>query len=85
MVAGAGILVTSKNRENAERFLKFMLSKVAQQYFAGQTFEYPLVEGVKTHRLLVPLSDLSKPEVDMADLGDLVGTQAMLRDLGIIP
>ena len=85
MVAGAGILETSKNRENAERFLKFMLSKVAQQYFAGQTYEYPLVEGVNTHRLLVPLADLSKPEVDMADLGDLVGTQAMLRDLGIIP
>ena len=85
MVSGAGILETSKNRENAERFLKFMLSKVAQQYFAGQTFEYPLVEGVKTHRLLIPLSDLNKPEVDMADLGDLVGTQAMLRDIGIIP
>ena len=45
LVAGAGILETAENRDNAERFLKFMLSKVGQQYFAGQTFEYPLVEG----------------------------------------
>ena len=43
MVAGAGIAGTAKNRENAEKFLKFMLSTVGQQYFAGQTFEYPLV------------------------------------------
>ena len=34
MVAGAGILETAEKRENAERFLRFMLSKVAQQYFA---------------------------------------------------
>ncbi|CAI8030392.1 Iron uptake protein A2 [Geodia barretti] len=47
MVAGAGILGTSENRDNAETFMRFMLSKVAQQYFAGQRFEYPLVEGVK--------------------------------------
>ena len=37
MVAGAGILSSGENRENAERFLEFMLSQVAQQYFAGQT------------------------------------------------
>ena len=85
MVAGAGILESAKNRASAERFLRFMLSKVAQQYFAGQTFEYPLVEGVNTHRLLVPLSELNNPEIDMASLGDIKGTQSLMRELGIIP
>ena len=85
MVAGAGILDTSENRENAEKFLNFMLSLAGQQYFAGQTFEYPLVEGVKTSRLLSPISEINRPEIDMASLSDLKGTQTMLRDLGIIP
>jgi len=85
MVAGAGILQVSENRQNAERFLRFMLSTVAQQYFAGKTFEYPLVEGVNTHRLLPPISDLNSPDIDAAKLADLAGTQALLRDLGIIP
>ena len=85
LVAGSGTLRTADNRENAEKFLKFMLSKVAQQYFASQTFEYPLVDGVKTSRNLPPLSDLKKPNIDMASLGDLKGTQPLLRDLGIIP
>ena len=84
MVAGAGILKTSRNRDNAEKLLKFMLSTVGQHYFAGQTYEYPLVEGIKTHRLLKPVEEINKPDLDMADLADLEGTQRLLRELGIL-
>ena len=85
LVAGAAVLATSRNKENAEKFLRFMLSKVAQQYFAGQTFEYPLVDGVRTQGLLKPLQDIDHPQLDMAALADLKGTQRLLRELGIIP
>ena len=85
LVNGAGILSTSKNVENAERFLEFMLSVMGQQYFTSQTFEYPLVEGVKTDGLLVPLEDLELPDVDLSRLDDVQGTQALLRELKIIP
>ena len=85
MVAGASILNTSENRDNAEAFMRFMLSRVAQQYFAGQTFEYPLVEGVKTHRLLPPLDTLNGPDIDLSQLSDLQGTDALLRETGVIP
>ncbi len=85
MVAGAGVLKTADNRENAVRFLEFMLSTVAQQYFAGRTYEYPMVEGVNTHRLLTPLDRITKPSIDMASLEDVKGTQDMLRELGILP
>ncbi len=85
MVAGAGVLNTSENRQNAEAFMRFMLSKVAQQYFAGQTFEYPLVEGVKTHRLLPPIDTLNGPGIDLSQLSDLQGTDALLRETGVIP
>lgn len=85
MVAGAGILETSDNRDNAEKFLRFMLSTVSQQYFAGQTFEYPLTDGVATNRLLTPLNEINNPEIDVVLLSDLKGTQKLLRDVGIIP
>ena len=85
MVAGAGILESSENKENAERFLEFMLSTVAQQYFAGQTYEYPLVEGVNTQRGLVPLADIAQPSIPMKDLVDLEGTQQLLRETGVLP
>ena len=87
MVSGAGIVDTGKNRANAEKFLRFMTSKVAQQYFTGQIYEYPVLagdHGVKTHMLLPALEDLNKPDLSMEDLSDLTGTQVIFRDLGML-
>ena len=85
MVAGAGILEASKNKDPARKFLEFMLSTVGQQYFAGQTFEYPLVEEVNTPHVLVPLSEINQPSIPLADLTGLRSTQALLRTAGVIP
>ncbi len=85
MVAGAGILDTASNPEAAEQFLDFLLSPVAQQYFATQTFEYPLVEGVVTARELPALAELNAANIDLADLADLQGTVELLRETGVLP
>ena len=85
MVAGAGMLKTSDNQENAIKFLRFLLSTVAQQYFAMQTWEYPLIEGVVTPHGLTPLADLHGIEMDLADLADLQGTVALLSEVGALP
>lgn len=85
MISGAGILSTSRNKENAERFVSFLLSTVAQQYFAGQTYEYPLVDGVNIHRLLTPLDQINRPDIGMAELADLEGATEMLRQAGALP
>ncbi len=85
LVNGAAVLSTAENAREAERFLGFMLSLAAQQYFASQTFEYPLIDGVRTHRLLTPLSEVDVPDVDLSQLDDVQGTQDLLRSVGIIP
>ena len=84
MVAGAGIVNTGKNQANAEKFLKFLVSKVAQQYFTGQIYEYPVIDGVKTHMLLPVLEELNIPALTMEDLSDLTGTQVIFRDMGML-
>ena len=76
---------SKENPENAKRFVEFMLSKVAQQYFAGQTFEYPLVEGVKTSRILVPFENINHPNIPLNQLTDTRGTVELLRDIGVLP
>ena len=85
MVAGAGILDSTDNRDAAEKFLEFMLSRVGQQYFAGQTFEYPLVEGVNVPHVLAPLDEINHPSIPPKDLADLEGTQRLLRETGVLP
>ena len=85
LVSGAGILETADNPENAEAFIRFLLSSVGQQYFAGQTFEYPMVEGVRPSVLLTPLAEIEQPDITLADLSDLAGTQALLQETGALP
>lgn len=85
MVAGAGILKNSDNPSAAEKFLQFLLSTVAQQYFATQTWEYPLLEGVVTPSGLTPLADLHGIEIDLASLADLQGTVTLLTEVGALP
>jgi len=86
MVSGAGILKSAANQENAQAFIEFLLSAPAQQYFAAQTFEYPLLDGVSTVTGLIPLAELEGQAADIAltQLADLTGTQELLLDLGII-
>lgn len=86
MVSGAGILASSENQENAQKFIEFMLSVPGQQYFASQTFEYPVVEGVAINGMLTPLAELDAMaiEIDPAAMADLEGTAALLGDLGLL-
>jgi len=85
LVAGTGILQTSKNKEAAQRFVEFLLSPAAQQYFTSQTFEYPVIQGIITHPLLKPLEEIKSPDISVGQLADLKGTLALMRQTGVVP
>ena len=85
LVAGAGIIKNADNRKGAEQFVEFLLSDVAQTYFAESTKEYPLISGVELHGDLPPLSSLEPPDIDLGALADLRGTLSLLREVGIVP
>ncbi len=85
LVAGAGIIKDSGNREGAERFVEYLLSDTAQTYFAKTTKEYPLTDSVEAGANLPLLSSLEPPDVDLGNLTDSQGTLALLREAGIIP
>lgn len=83
-VAGVGILDTVKNQAAAEQFVNFLLSPQAQQYFAVETVEYPLVAGIAIDTRLTPLSDINTPNIDLSDLADLQGTLELLQEAGAL-
>lgn len=83
-VAGVGILDTVKNQEAAEQFVDFLLSAEAQQYFASETNEYPLIDSIAINPMLMPLDEISTPEIDLSDLADLQGTLELLQDVGAL-
>lgn len=83
-VAGAGILTTSKNPAAAQAFVDFLLTEASQQYFADETYEYPLVTGIPADPRLVPLAEISAPDVDLSDLADLEGTLRLIQEAGVL-
>jgi iron(III) transport system substrate-binding protein len=83
-VAGAGILETAEHTEAARRFVEYLLSDEAQTYFAEETKEYPLIEGVTADSALPALDDIGTPEIDLSDLSDLEGTLEMLQEAGVL-
>lgn len=84
LAAGAGVLDTAENPGAGREFLEFALSDEAQQYFADETYEYPLVDGVEINAELPPLSEVQGPEVDLSNLDDLGGTLELLQETGVL-
>jgi len=85
MVSGVGILESSDDKENAQKFVDFLLSEESQRYFVEETFEYPLVAGIPVAPGVAPLSEVNNPDLSSAALSDLEGTQTLLREAGVIP
>jgi iron(III) transport system substrate-binding protein len=83
-VAGAGILDSAANQAQAAAFIDFLLSTEAQEYFAEETFEIPLVAGIDPVEGVPTLDQLTLPELDLNELDDLAGTLALLTKLGIV-
>lgn len=84
MVAGVGRLASSEN-EDALALVDYLLSEPAQEYFASQTYEYPLIAAVEPSVELLPLADLNTVPIDLATLSDLQGTVQLLRAAGLLP
>ncbi len=70
MPAGAGILDSTDRREDATAFIEFLLDPDSQAYFAGKTFEYPLVAGIDPNPLLPTLAELRPPDLDLSLLAE---------------
>ncbi len=72
MPAGAGILASADAPASAEAFIAFLLSIEAQEYFAQETFEYPLVPGVAPSGDLPPIDSIPTPEINLSDLAPML-------------
>lgn len=84
IVTGAAIIEGSDMPDEARQFIEFMLGEEAQRFFADETFEYPLAEGVEPSATVPPLSEVSTTRIDLDDLGGgLERTAELIEQSGL--
>jgi iron(III) transport system substrate-binding protein len=82
-VSGVGLLAKAAENAKARSFIEYLLSATGQRYFAEQTHEYPLIDGVSLDPALPALSELEAPDIDLNDLDSLAETVAMIQESGL--
>jgi iron(III) transport system substrate-binding protein len=68
-VSGAGVLKSSDDAEDAQKFVDYLVSKQGQQVIADSyALEYTLNPDVDLGRDVKPLAELQPPDVDVSEL-----------------
>lgn len=85
-ISGAAVLKSSRNQDEAQRFLAFMVSRPVQEMLARSDvdFEYPLVPGVAPNAALKPMDQLQPPALTLKQLGDDQDSAKLLRQSGLL-
>lgn len=68
-LSGAGVLATAPNRDNAIRFLEYLVSDEAQQVLADSNNEYPAVPGVAINGPIGAFTDFRSSGVNASVFG----------------
>ena len=68
-VTAAGVTANAPNRDNAVKFLEYLASDAAQEYFAGQNHEYPAVPGLATTEAVTSLGSFTADDLNLSALG----------------
>jgi iron(III) transport system substrate-binding protein len=79
-----GVLDTANDKARAEQLIEYLLSRPAQEFYAEESFEYPLASGVPADPAKPPLDTIRSPRLDLSNLGDgLVETRQLIADAGL--
>lgn len=77
-ISGGGILASSKHKEQAQAFLKWVTGKGGQAVLRdGTSFEYAVCKGEASNKALVPLDELQAPKVEPSTLNNAKVTDMM--------
>jgi iron(III) transport system substrate-binding protein len=68
-ISGAGILENSPNKENAIKFLEYLTTPDAQEYFIGGNNEYPINDDAELAEVLESFGEFKSDAVNVSALG----------------
>lgn len=79
-ISGAGVAKYAPHKENAIRFIEFLISEEAQGIFARNNYEYPVNEKVAPAELLQQWGTFKEDTLNLAELGQNNKRAVILMD-----
>ncbi|RVT83501.1 Fe(3+) ABC transporter substrate-binding protein [Rhodobacteraceae bacterium CCMM004] len=82
-LSGGGVAANAPNRDNAVRFLEYLASDQAQEYFSAGNDEYPAVPGVALSPSVAKLGFFKPDDVDLSQVAKNVPlAQQIFNEVG---
>lgn len=82
-ISGGGVAVNAPNKENAVKFLEYLASESAQQYFSAGNDEYPAVPGIGLADSVAKLGIFRPDAIELSDIAANIGVaQTILNEAG---
>ncbi len=79
-LSGGGVAANAPNRENAVKFLEYLASDSAQEYFSQGNDEYPAVEGVALAPSVEKLGQFKADAVNLSDVAQNIPVAQRIFD-----
>ena len=70
-ISGAGIVKSSKNKEDAQILLEYLSSEKAQDFYASANKEYPVLDSASVDYSIKGWGDFLEDDINVSKLGDL--------------
>jgi iron(III) transport system substrate-binding protein len=78
--SGAAVAKNAPNRDNAVKFLEFLVSDEGQKIYTQDNFEYPVKAGAQMHPLIKALGDLKPDVLPLSEIAKHRKAASMIMD-----
>jgi iron(III) transport system substrate-binding protein len=79
-ISGGGVLKTAPNKTAAIKFLEYLTSPSAQNYFAQGNFEFPVVKGAQIDPLLKSFGSFRSATTSLTSVGPNLANAVKIMD-----
>lgn len=79
-ISGAGVAANAPNEENAIRFIEYLATEEAQQYYAVANNEFPVLDGMELPEVLDQFGNFQSDGVNVAVYGENNPTAIRVMD-----
>ena len=78
--SGAAVAKNAPNRDNAIKFMEFLVSNEGQKIYTEENFEYPIKAGAEMHPIIKAIGDLKPDALSLSEIAKHRKAASLIMD-----